>query len=268
MFSQRVRKADPSTPPATVRDLLLMELLEWFKEDFFSWVDSPECDSCGEKTTRLEEASASASVAPTEREKKDGARNVERYHCDPCGREVRFPRYHWRPAKLLETRRGRCGEWANCFALVGENSLFFRLLYRCVNLKHWAFFFFGQICRSLGFDVRRACDWTDHVWVEIWSEAEGRWVHADPCENAYDKPLVYEVGWGKKLTYVVATSKDETQDVTWRYSRDHGATRERRVLVRPGWLVKAVLQLTKDRQAGYSDEEKKRLLRRRYWNNS
>lgn len=52
---------------------------------------------------------------------------------------------------------------------------------------------FLQICRSLGFDVRRVSDWTDHVWVEIWSEAEARWVHSDPCENAYDKPLMYEV---------------------------------------------------------------------------
>ena len=84
------------------------------------------------------------------------------YVCSLCAAEVRFPRYHSRPAKLLETRRGRCGEWANAFALC---------------------------CRALGFDTRRALDWTDHVWVEVFSEAEGRWLHADPCEGCCDKPL-------------------------------------------------------------------------------
>lgn len=61
----------------------------------------------------------------------------------------------------------------------------------------------------------------------------------------------------------MATSKDECQDVTWRYSRNHRATRQRRKLVRPGWLVKAVLQLTKGAQTAYSQQEKKRLLKRR-----
>lgn len=27
----------------------------------------------------------------------------------------------------------------------------------------------------------------------MWSEAQQRWVHLDPCEAAYDKPLLYEV---------------------------------------------------------------------------
>ena len=38
-------------------------------------------------------------------------------------------------------------------------------------------------------------DLTDHVWAEYYSAAQRRWVHLDPCEDAYDQPLLYEVSW-------------------------------------------------------------------------
>ena len=88
----------------------------------------------------------------------------------------------------------RCGEYANCFAL---------------------------ILASLGFDTRHVVDWTDHVWCEVWIDVlgnsggggdspgnmvinsgpqPGRWVHCDPAEAAADSPLMYEQGWGKVST--------------------------------------------------------------------
>jgi len=221
---------NPSVSADLLSDILLLEMKEWFKTDFFSWVDSPPCPSCGSPTQ------SSGMCSPTLQEQMDGAGRVEGYSCVKCGIEnVRFPRYHSKPEKLLETRKGRCGEWANCFVLC---------------------------CRALGFDTRHVIDWTDHVWAEVWSKAEGRWLHVDPGETV-DKPLVYEAGWGKKLTYVVAFSKDEVQDVTWRYSKDHKGTKQRRTLVRSRWLIRNILELTNKRQSLFSDETKGMLMKRR-----
>jgi peptide-N4-(N-acetyl-beta-glucosaminyl)asparagine amidase len=43
--------------------------------------------------------------------------------------------------------------------------------------------------------------------------------------------LLYEAGWGKKLSYVVAISKDEAIDVIHRYTRQWDQVLSRRTLV-------------------------------------
>lgn len=39
-----------SDPNISLQDMLILELLQWFKEDFFTWVNTPPCDNCGGKT--------------------------------------------------------------------------------------------------------------------------------------------------------------------------------------------------------------------------
>lgn len=34
----------------TLQDMLILELLNWFKNDFFTWVDSPPCENCKSAT--------------------------------------------------------------------------------------------------------------------------------------------------------------------------------------------------------------------------
>ncbi|XP_072507259.1 peptide-N(4)-(N-acetyl-beta-glucosaminyl)asparagine amidase isoform X2 [Notamacropus eugenii] len=158
-------------------DFLLLELLHWFKEEFFQWVNHLPCAKCGGETINR------GKLPPDDDEQRWGASRVEEHFCSSCHVSNRFPRYN-DPEKLLETRRGRCGEWANCFTLC---------------------------CRALGFEARYVWDSTDHVWTEVYSPSQQRWLHCDACENVCDKPLLYEVGWGKKLSYILAFSKDERQ---------------------------------------------------------
>ncbi|KVH92225.1 peptide-N(4)-(N-acetyl-beta-glucosaminyl)asparagine amidase isoform X1 [Cynara cardunculus var. scolymus] len=162
----------------------LLQLLFWFKQTF-KWVNSPPCEACGSETANQGMGVASSS------ETAYGASRVELYRCNICPRITRFPRYN-DPIKLLETKKGRCGEWANCFSLY---------------------------CRSFGYETRLILDFTDHVWTECYSMFLGRWMHLDPCEGIYDTPLLYEKGWNKKLSYTIAIARDGVHDVTKRYTR-------------------------------------------------
>ncbi|XP_029370187.1 peptide-N(4)-(N-acetyl-beta-glucosaminyl)asparagine amidase [Echeneis naucrates] len=211
-----------------IEDFLVLELLRWFKQDFFSWVDNLPCSSCGGTTQ------TASSLSPSTDDLRWGAQRVENHYCQSCGLSTRFPRYN-NPEKLLITRRGRCGEWANCFTLC---------------------------CRALGLEARYIWDSTDHVWTEIYSVSQCRWLHCDPCENVCDQPLLYEVGWGKKLAYVLAFSKDQVVDVTWRYSCKHPEVLSRRTSVQEAWLLHTINGLNASRQQSLSSDRMKVLTER------
>ncbi|KAK4759367.1 hypothetical protein SAY87_022498 [Trapa incisa] len=189
----------------------LIKLLYWFKKSF-RWVNAPLCESCGNDTVRQGMGS------PLSSELQYGASRVELYSCRYCLGTTRFPRYN-DPLKLLETRRGRCGEWANCFTLY---------------------------CRTFGYDSRLVLDFTDHVWTECFSEYLGRWMHLDPCESVYDRPLLYEKGWDKKLNYAFGFARDGIYDVTKRYTRKWHEVLNRRNLITESSLLGLLSKLTRE----------------------
>jgi peptide-N4-(N-acetyl-beta-glucosaminyl)asparagine amidase len=119
------------------KDEFVKSLLAWFKNDYFTWCDMPICIKCNQKSDQR-----ITTDKPNEDENKWACSRTEVYKCK-CGNICRFPRYN-NPAKLSETRTGRCGEWANIF---------------------------GCILRCFGYDVRFIDNFEDHVWNEYWSES-------------------------------------------------------------------------------------------------
>lgn len=68
-------------------DFLVLELLRWFKHDFFSWVDCLPCNSCGGPTQN------SGSLSPAIDDLRWGAERVENHYCQSCQLCTRFPRF-------------------------------------------------------------------------------------------------------------------------------------------------------------------------------
>lgn len=173
--------------PDAYEDRLVRELLRWFKEDFFTWVNKDTC-LCG--NTDQNKIQQLGVLQPLAEERRYGAGTVEMYKCDVCGKTYRFPRYN-DPIKLVQTRKGRCGEFANCFYAV---------------------------LKALGLvPVRYVWCQEDHVWTEYYSQNYRRWIHLDSCENAFNEPLLYCNNWGKKMSYVIGVWDNGIVDLLTKY---------------------------------------------------
>ncbi|KAG8803607.1 peptide-N4-(N-acetyl-beta- glucosaminyl)asparagine amidase [Serendipita sp. 399] len=133
------------------------------------------------------------------------------------------------PRYLMRSRVGRCGEFANLFAL---------------------------FIRAVGLRGRYVWNAEDHVWNEYYSPALKRWVHMDSCENARDQHLLYDVGWGKKQSYILAFSTEGAQDVSRAYIKDYGAALSRRNRMNEDDLQSVLAEVTRKRRAKL---ERKRL---------
>lgn len=92
-----------STKEPCIRDLILVELVNWFNTEFFEWVNNLPCKICGSDETKLRRAQI------------EGDLRVEVGIC--CGQETKFYRYN-DIEHLLVSRKGRCGEYANCFTFI------------------------------------------------------------------------------------------------------------------------------------------------------
>lgn len=219
-----IKSKEINEPEPPLDDLILEELAEWFKTKFFTWINAMPCRVCKNEKTNAVGTRMENNV------------KVERYLCNlnNCSTVTEFHRYN-DIKKLLVTRSGRCGEFANCFTF---------------------------LCRCLGYDARYVFSTSDHVWSEVFNHSKKRWIHIDPSENVFDSPLMYEHGWKRNLDYVIAFSRDDINDVTWRYSNQHKQLPMRRNLCTENEMIDALLELRWKRQLNVSPLRKKFLTLR------
>jgi peptide-N4-(N-acetyl-beta-glucosaminyl)asparagine amidase len=201
--------------------IFFQRMCRYFKSTM-TWINQPMCLQC--QTT--DHVQFLRTRGPeTQPEIQGKASRVEVNQCTACNikSDITFPRYNC-PRTLLQTRQGRCGEYANLF---------------------------GLYCRAVGYHTRYILDMTDHVWIEVCIPSNHRdqsdyyYCMGDGCEAVVNEPSMYEAGWGKQLSYILAITPSYVVDVTPRYTRQfasHEFLARRRAITSSEEAGQAVIQ--------------------------
>jgi Transglutaminase-like superfamily len=169
---------------ATLETATVKSFLEYFRRELPYYYSACLADDCGHRDNNHH----LGVIFPRKDEQGHKAAVCELIVCSTCSQVSRFPRFN-ALNKVLDTRRGRCGEYSVLVLVMFE---------------------------LLGYKTRWVVDWADHVWVEIF--LHGRWTMCDPCEASIDEPLLYQ-SWGKNSTFIFAFEKDgSVEDVTSTYT--------------------------------------------------
>jgi peptide-N4-(N-acetyl-beta-glucosaminyl)asparagine amidase len=104
-------------------------LAQHFQTKVMTWVNTPSCDACGTTAPVRHETTTNQP-----RDEHGATCRVEVFRCETCDKSLEFPRYN-SIVRLLQSRQGRCGEYANLF---------------------------GCLCRAVGLETRYILDFTDH----------------------------------------------------------------------------------------------------------
>lgn len=85
----------------------------------------------------------------------------------------------------------------------------------------------------------------------------------DPSDAVVDSPLMYQHGWKRPIDYVIAISRFDVTDVTWRYCNDDRQALQQRRTKCPESLYEAKLfEVYKELQRGLSKARRSYLLKR------
>merc|ERR1719265_1385469 len=173
----------------------------------------PNISSCDEQADS--QFLGQVACQPNDDKISDDCVYAELRFCKTCGNNAtnkskffEYARFHG-PLALFDTKSSRRGVMGQCeeFSRAGHAML-----------------------AALGYEVRYVLDFTDHVWLEVRvpQGPTGVWIHADPSEGILDQPLMYEKGWGKKLTMIFAFTPQYIEHITHKYTEDYEGTVSRR----------------------------------------